>query len=60
MLKAPERKPEEITREDVLRMLYDLKASNDVFGFIGHKKNMGDVIDRIICEVKNNGPVWRQ
>lgn len=59
MLKTPERKLNKFDKVDVLKMLYDLRASNECFGFIGHKKNMSTVIDNIIRDVKM-GVAWRQ
>lgn len=53
------KKHEEFTQENVLRLLYDLRASNSVFGWLGHKKSMQAVINNQIAMVQS-GKCWEQ
>lgn len=49
----------EFNQGNVLRLLYDLRASNSVFGWFRHKKNMRAVINNQIAMVQS-GKCWEQ
>jgi hypothetical protein len=52
-------KDNEFNQGNVLRLLYDLRASNSVFGWFRHKKNMNRVINSQIAMVQS-GKCWEQ